>query len=63
MKCWYRAQTADRVKYVKLKQVIHWAVAVREKRRLMVLEKRVLRGVFGPKRGGVSGKWRKLHNE
>jgi hypothetical protein len=27
-----------------------------------VFEKRVLRRIFGPKRGGVTGGWRKLHN-
>jgi hypothetical protein len=29
----------------------------------MVLENRVLRIIFGPKRGKVRGEWRKLHNE
>jgi hypothetical protein len=28
-----------------------------------VLENRVLRRIFGPKRGEVTGVWRKLHNE
>jgi hypothetical protein len=28
-----------------------------------VLENRVLRRIFGPKRDEVTGKWRKLHNE
>jgi hypothetical protein len=28
-----------------------------------VFENRVLRRIFGPKRGGVTGGWRKLHNE
>jgi len=28
-----------------------------------VFENRVLRRVFGPKRDGVTGEWRKLHNE
>jgi hypothetical protein len=28
-----------------------------------MFENRVLRRVFGPKRGEVTGKWRKLHNE
>jgi hypothetical protein len=37
--------------------------SLREDRRLRVFEKRVLRGVFGPKRDEVTGKWRKLHNE
>ena len=35
----------------------------REERRLKVFENRVLRGIFGPKRDGVRGEWRKLHNE
>ena len=29
----------------------------------MVFENRVLRRIFGPKRNGVTGEWRKLHNE
>jgi hypothetical protein len=28
-----------------------------------VFENRVLRRIFGPKRDGVTGEWRKLHNE
>jgi hypothetical protein len=28
-----------------------------------VLENRVLRRIFGPKRNEVTGEWRKLHNE
>ena len=28
-----------------------------------MFENRVLRGIFGPKRGEVTGDWRKLHNE
>jgi hypothetical protein len=28
-----------------------------------VLENRVLRGIFGGRRGEVTGEWRKLHNE
>jgi hypothetical protein len=28
-----------------------------------VLENRVLRGIFGPKRDEVTGEWRRLHNE
>jgi len=31
--------------------------------RLSVFEKRVFRGMFGPKRDRVTGEWRKLHNE
>jgi hypothetical protein len=36
---------------------------LKEEHRLRVLEKRVLRRVFGPKREEVTGGWRKLHNE
>jgi hypothetical protein len=36
---------------------------LREKPRLRVFENRVLRGIFGVKRDGVTGEWRKLHNE
>ena len=28
-----------------------------------MFESRVLRRIFGPKRDGVTGEWRKLHNE
>ena len=40
-----------------------WSLTLREERRLMVFENRVLRKVFGPKRDEVTGEWRKLHNE
>jgi hypothetical protein len=40
-----------------------WSVTLREEHRLRVFENRVLRWLFGPKRDGVTGKWRKLHNE
>jgi hypothetical protein len=30
---------------------------------MRVFENRVLRRIFGPKRDGVLGGWRKLHNE
>jgi hypothetical protein len=36
---------------------------MREERRLMVFENRVLRRVFGPKRDEETGEWIKLHNE
>jgi hypothetical protein len=35
---------------------------VKGEHRLRVFEKRVLRRIFGPKRGEVTGGWRKLHN-
>jgi hypothetical protein len=34
-----------------------------EEHRLRVFENRVLRRIFGPKTGEVTGGWRKLHNE
>jgi hypothetical protein len=40
-----------------------WSLTLREERRLRVLENRVLRRIFGPKRDEVTGGWRKLHNE
>jgi len=42
-----------------------WSLTLREERRLRVFEDRVLRRirVFGPKRDGVRGEWRKIHNE
>jgi hypothetical protein len=36
---------------------------LREECRLRVLENRVLRRIFGPKRDEVTGEWRKLHQE
>ena len=40
-----------------------WSLTLREKRRLWVFDNRVLRRIFGPKRGVGIGKWRKLYNE
>jgi hypothetical protein len=36
---------------------------LKEERRLRVIENRVLRRIFGPKRDEVTGEWRKLHTE
>jgi hypothetical protein len=38
-------------------------LTIREKHRLRVFEKRVLKRTFGPKRDEMTGRWRKLHNE
>jgi hypothetical protein len=38
-------------------------LTLREEDRLRVVENRVLRRIFGPKRDEVTGEWRKLHNE
>ena len=40
-----------------------WSLTLREEHRLRVFENRVLRRIFGPKREGVTGEWRKLYNE
>jgi len=40
-----------------------WSLTLREVRRLRVVENRVLRKIYGPKRDEVKGEWRKLHNE
>jgi len=37
-----------------------WSLTLREECRLRVFENRVLRRLFGPKRDGVTGEWRKL---
>jgi hypothetical protein len=43
--------------------VFQVSLTLREERRLRMYENRVLRGIFGAKRDGVTGEWRKLHNE
>jgi hypothetical protein len=40
-----------------------WSLTVREEHNLREFENRVLRRIFGPKRGGVMGRWRKVPNE
>ena len=40
-----------------------WSLTLRVEHRLRVFENRVLMRIFGPKRDGVTGEWRKLHNE
>jgi hypothetical protein len=39
-----------------------WSVTLREEHRLRVFENRVLRRIFGPERGEVTGECRKLHS-
>jgi hypothetical protein len=38
------------------------SLTLREVHRLKLIESRVLRRIFGPKRDEVTGGWRKLHN-
>jgi hypothetical protein len=40
-----------------------WSLTLREEHRLTVLENRVLRRIFGPRRDEVTGGWRQLHNK
>jgi hypothetical protein len=40
-----------------------WSLRVREEHKLRVFENRLLRRIFRPKKDGVPGGWRKLHNE
>jgi hypothetical protein len=40
-----------------------WTLTLRKEHKLRVFENRVLRRIFGPKRDGVTGRWRKLRNE
>jgi hypothetical protein len=40
-----------------------WSLTLREKHRLRVFENRILRRIFGSKRNGITGGWRKPHNE
>ena len=40
-----------------------WSLTLREERRLRVFENRALRRILEPKRNGVTGEWRKLHEE
>ena len=39
-----------------------WSLTLREEHRLRVFEKKVLRNIFGAKKGEITGEWRKLHN-
>jgi hypothetical protein len=54
---------------IKIYRTIHlpgsenWSVSLRKERSLRVFENRVLWRIFGPKRGEVTGEWRKLNNE
>jgi hypothetical protein len=40
-----------------------WSLILKEDHRQRVFEKRVLRGIFGPRNDEIMGGWRKLHND
>ena len=40
-----------------------WSLTLQVERKLRVFENMVLRRTFGPRRGEVTGEWRRLHNE
>jgi len=42
---------------------VTWSLTLREERKLRVFENVVLRRIFGPRRGELTGEWRRLHNE
>jgi hypothetical protein len=54
-------------KTIIMRVVLHrcetWSLTFRKEHRLRVVENRVWRRIFGPKRDEVTGGWRKLHNE
>jgi len=39
-----------------------WLLTLREEHKLRVSDNRVLKRIFGPKRGKVTGGWSKIHN-
>jgi len=40
-----------------------WSLTLQEEKKLRVFENRVLRRIFVPRMDGVTGEWRRLHNE
>ena len=40
-----------------------WSLTLREERKLRVFDNTVLRRIFGPRRGEVTGEWRRFHNQ
>jgi len=40
-----------------------WSLTLREEWKMRVFKNMVLRRIFGPRRDGVTGEWRSLHNE
>jgi len=40
-----------------------WSLTLREERRLRVSQNGALKRIFEPKRDGVTGEWRKIHNK
>ena len=40
-----------------------WSVILKKESRLKMFENRELRRIIGPRRDGVTGEWRILHNE
>jgi hypothetical protein len=57
------AEFSLQIMYVVLYGCETLSLTLREEHRLRVFENRVLRKIFGPKMGEVTGGWRKLHNE
>jgi hypothetical protein len=57
----------ENIKTIILPEVLYdceiWSLKLRVEHRLRMFENMLLRRIFGPKRDGVTGGWRKLHNE
>jgi len=54
----FRPDPAHKTKFEKL-----GSLTLREERKLRVFENMVLRRIFGPRMGEVTGEWRRLHNK
>jgi hypothetical protein len=58
-----KCNTSKLIRYKYKSQGTAWSLTVTEEHRLRVIEKRVLRKIFGAKRDDVTGDWRRPHNK
>ena len=62
----YKKLKVNTYKTITLPVVLHgsetWSLTLREEHKLRMLVNKVLRKIFGSKRDGITGEWRKLHN-
>jgi hypothetical protein len=49
--------------YIVLYGYENWSLTLKEEHLLRVFQNKVLRRIFGPERGDVTGEWRELYNE
>jgi hypothetical protein len=59
------SKTGSKFFFPNLKELsfFSWSLTLRKEQRLRVFENRALRRIFGSKKDGVTGEWRRLHNE